>query len=48
VPGFLTQTFGYEEARAAALKWLEGRDAGVTDEVMTVARASTVASAKWM
>jgi hypothetical protein len=37
--GYLTDAFGYEEARAAALKWFEGRDAGITDEVITVADA---------
>lgn len=37
--GYLTDTFGYEEARAAALRWFKGRDAGITDEVITIADA---------
>jgi hypothetical protein len=37
--GYLTDTFSYEEARAAALKWFEGRDGGITDEVITIADA---------
>jgi integrase len=37
--GYLTDQFGYEEARAAALKWIEGRDAGVTGESVSVGAA---------
>lgn len=37
--GYHSDTFGHEEARAAALKWFDGRDAGISDEVVTVADA---------
>jgi hypothetical protein len=35
--GFETAVFGYEDARAAALKWFEGRDAGIDNDEITVA-----------
>jgi integrase len=38
-PGSVTPTLDYEQARAAALKWFEGRDAGVEDDKITVADA---------
>src|SRR5882762_9629095 len=31
--------FGFEEAKAAAVHWFKNRDAGVTDDVLTVADA---------
>jgi len=32
-----TPQFGWDEARTAALKWFDGRDAGIADESITVA-----------
>ncbi len=37
--GLVGETNDYETARAAALKWRETRDAGVTDDALTVADA---------
>lgn len=37
--GLVTDAFDYEAARAAALHWFEAADAGVTDEVVTIADA---------
>jgi integrase len=37
--GALTDQSDYEAARAAAQKWRDGRDAGITDDVFTVTQA---------